>query len=93
MVKFMMVQLQAAPYAGTAYLNGAVVSSGHAFVLHLENNVKKILRRISLEKPSVIGFSCMTGLHNEIVSIAQEIKKHFDSLLSWAALTRLYFRA
>lgn len=78
MAKFMMVQLQAAPYAGTAYLNGAAVSSGHQFVLHLGNNIEKIQRQISLEEPAIIGFSCMTGLHREVVQIAREIKKHFE---------------
>ena len=76
MAKFLMVQLQAAPYAGTAYLNGDVVSSGHEFVMHLGNSVEKILRRISIEKPEIIGFSCMTGLHTEVVQIAREIKKY-----------------
>jgi len=79
--KFMMIQLQSAPYAGTAYLNGAVTSRGHSFVLCLENNIKKILNRIREEKPAVIGFSCMTCFCSELLSIAREIKKRFDVLV------------
>ncbi len=78
MAKFMMLQQQIMPYAGTAYLNGAVKTSGHDFVLHLGSDIDDILNEVSREEPDCIGFSCMTGLHNKALEIATDIKKNFD---------------
>jgi radical SAM superfamily enzyme YgiQ (UPF0313 family) len=78
MAKILMIQIQPAPYAGTAYLNGAVLSSGHEFVLHLESDTGEILRKVSKEKPDCIGFSCMTGIHNDALRISKAIKENFD---------------
>ena len=75
MAKILMVQVQPAPYAGTAYLNGAALSAGHQFVLRLGSDVAGILASISSERPDILGFSCMTGLHTEILAIAREVKK------------------
>jgi anaerobic magnesium-protoporphyrin IX monomethyl ester cyclase len=78
LAKILLIQIQYAPYPGVAYLNGAALSHGHQFVLCLGNKPKKILARIAAEKPDLIGFTCMSGLHLEILKIAQEIKKHFS---------------
>jgi radical SAM superfamily enzyme YgiQ (UPF0313 family) len=77
LAKILLIQIQYAPYPGVAYLNGAAVSRGHQFVLCLGNEPKRILGRIAAEKPDLIGFTCMSGLHIEILKIAREIKKHF----------------
>lgn len=73
-----MVQLQIAPYVGTAYLNAATRRAGHEFAVHLVDGHEKTLGRIAAMKPSLIGFSCMTPLANKTLSLAAEIKKHFD---------------
>jgi len=73
-----MIQVQSAPYAGTAYLNGAAVSRGHELVLCLSNNINGIVETIGKEKPDIIGFSCMSSFLREIVSISTRIKKKFD---------------
>jgi len=78
MSKLMMIQLQVAQYAGTAYLNGAVKSAGHEFVLLLSRDVKKIIRAVDHEKPDLIGFCCMTAMFRMIVAIARTIKERFD---------------
>ncbi len=78
MAKIMMIQLQSAPYAGTAYLNGAVKSAGHDFVLYLSVDIEKIKREIENEKPDIIGFSCMSCLMRDILRISRELKKSFN---------------
>lgn len=75
MAKILMIQVQVTPYAGTAYLNGAAISGGHEFRLLLSDGKKTILKKIISEKPDIIGFSCMSGFHKEILEISAEIKK------------------
>ncbi len=74
-----MVQVQAAIYAGTAYLCSAVKSRGHEFVLFLNSDIKKILNKISQEKPDLIGFSCMSTVYNDVLRITKVIKKRFKT--------------
>ena len=78
MAKMMMIQIQNAPYAGTAYICGALKSSGHEFVLLLNNDIKKILQNIKKEEPDIIGFSCMTCFYENIIQIANKIKEKFN---------------
>lgn len=80
MAKFLMIQLQPAPYPGTAYLNGAAVSRGHDFVLFLHTNdkIENVYRKIEEFRPSLIGFSCMTGFHIKALSVARQIKSKFS---------------
>jgi len=78
MAKILMIQIQSAPYAGTAYLSGAVKSKGHNFILYVGNKIDRILHKISEEKPDIIGFSCMSSFHKEVLSIAKKIKKAYD---------------
>jgi len=77
MAKIIMIQTQFAPYAGIAYLNGAVLSKGHQFRLFLGNNINKISSMIAKENPDIIGFSCMTCFYDEILSISNEVKRNF----------------
>jgi len=75
MAKILMVQIQPYPYAGVAYLCAAARTHGHSFVLALGSDVARILREIESEKPDCIGFTCMTGIHAEALSIARAIKR------------------
>lgn len=70
-----MIQLQPYPYAGTAYLCGAARFAGHDFKLHISDNPEKIYDAIRFEKPDLIGFSCMTGIHIKILSLIKIIRK------------------
>ena len=74
MAKILMIQFQNTPYIGTAYLNGAVKSAGHQFVLHLGDEESAAMNRIEQEKPDMIGFSCMTGIHTTALKLASSIK-------------------
>ena len=74
MAKILMVQLQNAPYVGTAYLNGAAKSAGHEFVLHLGRDKDAICNAVKTEQPDIVGFSCMTGIHTEALEICERIK-------------------
>ena len=78
MAKILMIQIQSAPYCGTAYLNAAAKSRRHTFSLLLSNNPSTILSKIQTEKPDLIGFSCLSCFMKEILSLCSEIKKHFD---------------
>jgi radical SAM superfamily enzyme YgiQ (UPF0313 family) len=78
MAKILMAQIQIAPYVGTAYLNAAAKQAGHELVVHLVSNRQTMLREIDAAKPNLIGFSCMTPFLGETLSLASEIKKHFD---------------
>jgi radical SAM superfamily enzyme YgiQ (UPF0313 family) len=80
MAKMLMVQIQRAPYIGTAYLCGAAKTNGHEFVLHMFINNKLLIQAVEHEKPNLIGFSCMSGLHNDAILLAREIKSHYSSI-------------
>jgi anaerobic magnesium-protoporphyrin IX monomethyl ester cyclase len=79
MAKILMVQLQAAPYAGTAYLNAAASAGGHRLVLHLGTAVEAVLGRIEAEKPDIIGFSCMSPLYRDVLALTKEIKSRYET--------------
>jgi len=72
-----MIQLQAAPYCGTAYLNAAAKTSGHTFHLYLGNDKKKIRKMIRIYNPDIIGFSCLSCFMQETLDICRDIKRHF----------------
>lgn len=80
MAKILMIQLQAIPYCGTAYLNSAAKSCGHEFYLylHLGKKTEKVLRKIDELKPDIIGFSTMTGFHIQVLSLVREIKTKYS---------------
>ncbi len=80
MSKMLMIQLQAAPYIGTAYLCGAAKSAGHAFSLHMYKNDKNAIQVIEDEKPDIIGFSCISGMHLDALKVANVIKSKFPLL-------------
>ncbi len=73
-----MVQVQMAPYAGVAYLNGAATEKGHAFKLHLYTKLRPLLDSITKEKPDLIGFTCMTSFVTEVCTLAGKIKEEFQ---------------
>jgi radical SAM superfamily enzyme YgiQ (UPF0313 family) len=76
--KFLMIQIQSAPYCGTAYLNAAAKTHGHIFVLCLSTNKNTILKTIAKEKPDLIGFSCLSCFMKEILLLCEEIKKQYS---------------
>lgn len=78
MAKLLMIQIQSAPYCGTAYLNAAAKSRHHIFSLLLSNTPSTILSKIKSENPDIIGFSCLSCFMKEIISLCREIKKNFD---------------
>lgn len=69
-----MIQIQPAPYAGTAYLHGAVRSAGHDFSLIIGSDPGRICKAIRESPPDIIGFSCMTCFCSEILRLAGRIK-------------------
>lgn len=80
MTKILMIQMQIAPYTGTAYLNSAARSAGHTFLLAVESNKDKIFARIKHDEPDIIGFSCMSCFWEEILDMTKKIKKKFPNI-------------
>ena len=78
MATFLMIQIQSAPYAGTAYLHSAAKVNGHRFVLFLGSNPDAVCAQIDLHKPDLIGFSCMSTFHKQILALARQLKKKFS---------------
>jgi len=76
--KILMIQLQNAPYFGTAYLNSAVKAAGYKFGLLLSNQTSEIITHIAKEKPNIIGISCMSCFVKETIQICDSIKKVYD---------------
>ncbi len=70
-----MVQLQCAPYCGTAYLHAAAKKAGHQFILILSTDSQQICQKITKEKPDIIGFSCLSSFMNDTLDICRSIKK------------------
>ncbi|MFZ2024806.1 MAG: radical SAM protein [Microgenomates group bacterium] len=75
MAKIVMIQLQTAPYCGTAYLHAATKTAGHQFLLIVSTDKKRILEKLSHEKPDLIGFSCLSSFMNDTLDICRSIKK------------------
>ncbi len=80
MAHILMIQLQPAPYAGTAYLCGAAKAAGHEFslLIHTDPSAGKLNARIAEIKPDIIGFSCMTGFHLKALRLIREIRQKHD---------------
>ena len=78
MAKILMAQIQPVPYVGTAYLSAAAKQAGHELTVHMVDSRQGLLRDIDAARPDLIGFSCMTPLMGETLSLAAEIKRHFD---------------
>lgn len=80
MKKFLMIQIQSAPYCGTAYLNAAAKTHGHQFILCLSTDKNIILETIKKEKPDIIGFSCLSCFMKQTLAICGEIKKEYKKI-------------
>jgi anaerobic magnesium-protoporphyrin IX monomethyl ester cyclase len=78
MAKMLMIQIQNAVYAGTAYICGALRSQGHEFILISDRDIDKIFNKIKMEQPDIIGFSCMTCFYEEYIQIAKKIKEKYE---------------
>jgi len=75
MTRMLMVQIQPYPYIGTAYLCSAARSHGHTFELLISDNISTTIEKINKFKPDLIGFSCMTGIHIQILDVIKNIKE------------------
>lgn len=77
MSKLLIIQFQAAPYLGVAYIAGALKANGHACEVILAGGLgeDEILGRVQAAEADLIGYTCMTGIHNFALDLAGRLKK------------------
>lgn len=60
---------------GIACLSAFIKQHGHECSLYLEQNEKDLIGLLEKEGPDLIGFSCLTGIHKEVIRSARFIKE------------------
>lgn len=78
MAKITFIQPQVYPYPAVFHLAGAVRSSGHAYSVCVSGRLDHIFRHLKAERPDIVGFTCMTGIHTQLLDIAAEIKRQLQ---------------
>ena len=81
MVKVAFIQNIAYEYLGLMYLSSILKERGHEVEVFIGNGNKKMLEQVIEYNPSVVGFSCSTGLHKWSLSFAKEIKKSVNAFI------------
>ncbi|MBI4832834.1 MAG: B12-binding domain-containing radical SAM protein [Candidatus Lindowbacteria bacterium] len=76
MVRIAFVQNIAFEYLGVMYLSAVVKKAGHEVeVFLLEQSEKELARQVLDFRPTLIAFSCTTGIHKWAVSFASLLKQ------------------
>ncbi len=75
--RILFIQTQPFAYPGLYYICGTLKSAGFEYDVLTGNYYKIIAKRINIFKPDIIGFPCMTGMHKNVLQIAELIKKDF----------------
>lgn len=63
---------------GITCLSAYLKVRGHTCDLFLEANEKDLYGVIRRERPDLVGLSAITGLHNETVRLARNVKEYFN---------------
>jgi len=63
---------------GVANISGILKANGHQCELLLVSHTPDVIEAIRKENPGLIAFSALTGVHQSLLSLAVEIKRHFD---------------
>lgn len=77
-MKILFVQNVWIEFLGTMSISSILKENGHECDLIIENNPKKIAKYVNESHPDIVGFYCMTGMHNWVIKVAKEIKKSSD---------------
>ena len=75
MAKILFIQNIMAEYPGIMYLSAVLKDRGHKCSVVISTKTSDYLKAIKSEKPDIIAFSIMTGMHLWAIATAQELKK------------------
>lgn len=79
MARILFLQPQQYAYPGLYYICGALKRTSHPYRVLATNRFANISEGIREFKPDIIGFPCLTGLHREILQLADQIKEEFPT--------------
>ena len=79
MARILFLQPQQYAYPGLYYICGALKKTSHAYRVLATNRSDNVSKGIREFKPDIVGFPCLTGLHREILQIADQIKQEFPT--------------
>lgn len=76
-------------YGGPSIISAVLKKNGHSVNLLIGEKTRSFLN--SIEKPDIVAFSVMTGVHQWAIKIASEIKKEMDVLTVFGGAHPTYF--
>ena len=79
MAKIAFVQNLAFEYMGTMYLSSVLKQHSHQAEAFIGDMGPKMICQIRNYNPDLVGFSCVTGLHDWCLKAAREIKKSISA--------------
>ncbi len=80
MGKILFIQMQKYAYPGLYYLCGALKAGGHDYRVVHATDIDDLKPVIDDFRPALVGFSCMTGVHRDIVALSADIKAAFPQV-------------
>lgn len=66
---------------GLMDISAVLKANGHDCNLLIASEEKNLFKKIQEYNPDIIGFSCVTGMHRWVISVANQIKKKFNVLI------------
>lgn len=75
MSSILLVQLQKYPYPGLYALCGALREAGCRYEVLASADDLEIVERVRSFGPDVVGFTCMTGSHRQVLAAAAAVKR------------------
>ena len=67
-------------YLGVMYLSAILKKDNISTDIIIEKDIKKILKYISNNKPGLICFSVLTGMHKFPISVSRKIKEYYPDI-------------
>lgn len=77
MAKIIFFQELWAEYNGPMYLSAFLKEHGHQVDLFIGRTASDFYADVEREKPDIIGFSCMSGMHPWALAVAKELKDKY----------------
>jgi anaerobic magnesium-protoporphyrin IX monomethyl ester cyclase len=77
-MKLLFIQNDSFPKLGMMYISSVLKEHGHDCDVLIVSAEKNLLKCIKECNPDIIGFSCTTGMHNEVIKTAKKIKQSFN---------------
>lgn len=80
MAKILFIQMQKYAYPGLYYLCGALREAGHDYRVISALTLKECVPTMDAFQPDLIGFSCMTGVHRNILDLSAKLKSAYQDV-------------